>query len=176
MKIKAIVLAIVLSLSAGLAMAQYNYPTNPTPAGLQNTPYSNSQFLAAYNGTVSTRAVRENTSTETIYESFDHSVFQAVVVRFVDHDIAVDQTSSDFYADNDSVTTPITNRSTGSWGGHPYTYAYRVYTDDAGNSMSKRQRSIIVSSREVIFIEQITPASYNDQNEWLDFEYSLRIK
>ena len=175
MKLKVFVLSVVLLLSAGMAMAQYSYPTNPNPSGFQNTSYVTNQFSATFNSAVLVTTDRKNTSTETVYESYSHGVAQAITVRIVDHDIPVALSSSDFYVDQDPLNTPIVTRSTGTWGGSPFTYAYRTYIE-GGQTMSKRNRAIIVNAREVIFVTQLAPNSYDDQSEWFDFEYSLRTK
>jgi hypothetical protein len=175
MKLKVFVLSVVLLLSAGMAMAQYTYPVNPNPTKFQTTFYSNDQFLATFNSSVTVTIEQKNTSTDTIYQSFNHGVVQAISVRIIDHDIPVDVSSSDFYMNNDPLDTPITVHSTGTWGGRPFTYAYRQFTF-SGSVFSKRTRAIIVNAREVIFVTQIAAMSYDDQNEWFDFEYSLRVR
>ena len=164
MKLKVFVLSVVLLLSAGMAMAQYTYPVNPNPTKFQTTFYSNDQFLATFNSSVTVTIEQKNTSTDTIYQSFNHGVVQAISVRIIDHDIPVDVSSSDFYMNNDPLDTPIT-----------VTYAYRQFTF-SGSVFSKRTRAIIVNAREVIFVTQIAAMSYDDQNEWFDFEYSLRVR
>ena len=175
MKIKAIVLAFVLSLLAlgGIAWAN---------TGLQTTSYSTNNFSAQFNGPVTAGPVQrsqDNQSSNYVYTSFDTNVGQGVIVRFVDHDIPVDQTSSDFYANDDTSDGTITNQSTGMYQGHPYTYTGRAYTD-SGTEMFKRTRFIIVNSREVIFIIQIEPKQngnyLTNQPQWFDFEDSLNIK
>lgn len=168
---------IAFALLATLACAQY--PTGPN-TGKQTTPVSNQYFSVTFNGSIITDTSRstDNQSSNYAYASMDHDVIQIVIVRFVDHDIAADYTSSDFYANDDTTGGPgavIDTRSQDTWEGHPFTYTRRLYTDK-GVQTSKRTRYIIVNSREVIFVEQIAPAAYADHDEWLDFEYSLRIK
>jgi hypothetical protein len=171
-------IAVILALASSMVAAQINYPVNPNPSGLQTTPYSTSTFSATFNGPVKvldSYRSEDNQSSNTVYSSVNENAAQIIIVRFIDHDIAVNQESADFYADDDRVGGTITNRSTGSWEGHIYTYTMHHYVKD-GYALTQRCRYIIVNSREVIFIEQISSEDYNDQNEWLDFEYSLRIK
>ena len=157
---------------AGAALAQY--PTNPNPAGKQTTPYANNVFSATFNGAVTQATHAENTSTETMYASVADNIYQIVTVRYVDHDIAVDYTSSDFYVSNQTGCDSKTALSKDSWGGHPFSYDMCVYTEN-GVAWSVRSRFIIVNSKEVIFIQQHSLNTVDDQNIWFDFEYSLRI-
>lgn len=170
--------AVILALASSMVIAQTDYPVNPNPTGLQTTPYSTPNFSAIFNGTVKVSGVErseDNQSSNTVYSSLNNYSLQTIIVRFIDHDIAVNQASADFYADDDRVGGTITNRSTGTWEGHIYTYTMHHYVKD-GYSLTQRCRYIIVNSREVIFLEQISSEDYADHDEWLDFEYSLRIK
>lgn len=176
MKTVILMLAVLLS---SLAMAN-DYPVNPNPAGQQTTTFSNNYFSATFNGPVTDETKRNsgNTSTNYLFKSGPgtNGVYQIVDVRIVDHDIAADLSSSNFYADSDTGLGPVTDRSTNVWEGHPFTYTRRVKTYD-GEEYETRTRYIIVSSRVVIFIQQFAPTSLDtNQREWFDFEYSLRIK
>ena len=181
MRIKAIFFTLVLSLLAivGIATASPNF---------QTTPYSTNNFSATFNGPVTADPMQRSTdgqSSNYAYYSFNETtgVGQIVIVRFVDHDISVDYTSSDFYANDDTTGGVITNRSTTTYQGHPLTYTRHGYTED-GVQLSKRTRFIIVNSREVIFLEQIAPfVDYDqfptldgDKPQWVEFEDSLNIK
>lgn len=165
---------LALFLFAGIALAQ---------TGLQTTPYATNYFSATFDGPVDVQGpVRseDNQSTNYIYLSSSMTASQRIVVRFVDHDIAVDFTSSDFYANDDTVGGVITNRSQDYYQGHPFTYTRHHYTYN-GVEMSKRTRYIIVNSREVIFVEQFAPFvegpyGTGDQPQWFDFEGTLNIK
>ena len=175
MKIKAVVLALAFSLLGfvGVVMA----------GSFQTTPYSTNNFSATFNAPVTAEPVSrsaDNQSSNYTYWSATDTVGQSVMVRFVDHDIAVDFTSSDFYANDDSTGGTITNRSTDYYQGHPFTYTRRDFVQN-GVELSKRVRDIIVSSREVIFLEQVAPyvsgpAGTGDQPQWFEFEDSLNIK
>lgn len=175
MKIKSIVLTLVLSLLAIAGIASAN-------TGLQNTPYATQQFSAVFDGPVEVEAMQRSADGQSSnYSYFGHNgtVGQTITVRFVDHDIAVDFTSSDFYADDDKTGGVVENRSTGMWQGHPFTYTRRHYTDQ-GVELSKRTCYIIVNKREVIFVVQIAPYQIGpegtpDQPQWYDFVYSLNI-
>lgn len=177
MRLKSLMLSVVTLLLAAFAVAQYQYPQGPN-TGLQTTPYSNNYFSATFNGSIETSGALRNdngTSTSYIFQSVNHRVSQAVLVRILDGDIPVDYTSSDFYAHDDRTGGTVINRSQGMWEDHPYTYTCRTFIQD-NVEYSRRTRFIIVNSRMAIFITQTSLNSYNDQNEWLDFEYSLRIK
>jgi len=159
------------------AFALAQYPVGPN-TGFQTTSFSNSYFSAVFNGAVEAAAGQRNsanTSTTYVYSSSNANVSQSVLVRIVDQNIAVDTTSSDFYANSDNTGGEIRTTSHDVWEGHPFTYTFRVFTS-GGVEYSRRTRIIVVNSREVIFISQTVLNTYDDQNEWLDFEYSLRIK
>ena len=170
MKIKQIVLTFVLMLMGftGLIAA--------SPA-TQNTPYTNSEFSATFNGPVTLDPRTQEKSTEIIYQSEVDNVYQAVVVRHVNYDLEVSPANADFYADNDSMPAGDvpSDRSSGVYQGHYYTYLGHTFVID-GTTYTKRVRNIVVNAREVIFIEQITPQNLNDQQAWADFETSLNIK
>jgi hypothetical protein len=177
MKIKGMFLLFVLSLLsfAGIAMAN---------TGLQTTPYSTPTFSATFSGPVTADSAarnKQNTSTDYSYYS-GTATGQLVIVRRIDHDIDVNQASADFYADTDTTGGTTTNRSESTWQGHVFTYTRRVYVEN-GQTLSKRTRYIVVSPREVIFLEQIDVFTKADstedlaaQQQWFDFENSLDIK
>jgi|ERR1700733_3847729 len=178
MKIRLIVSTLVLSLLAvvGIAMAS---------TGLQTTPYSTGNFSAVFNGPVTADPVSRSTDNESSnydYYSFSAGVGQIVVVRQIDHDIPVDQSSADFYVNDDATGGTVTNRSNFTYQGHVGAYTRRIYMSD-GVQLSKRTRYIVVNSREVIFLEEITaigspsdPGDMAEQKQWFDFEDSLDIK
>jgi hypothetical protein len=161
--IKAFSLFFIVTLFAALTTAQ--------------TPFSNDYFSATFNGPVSTGSARQATSTTTAWYSGNNGVYQYVVVRVVDHDIAVNQTSADFYADTDTASGgAIENRSTDTWEGHPVTYTGRKYTDPQGFVMFKRARFIIENSRTVISIQQFALYSLDDKDQWQNFVSSLKTR
>lgn len=170
--LSSILAVLVLSLAA---LAQY--PEGPN-TGKANTPFSNTQFSATFNGAVIVKPASRNSNTATDYSflSQNDNVAELITVRIVDHDIAVNYESSDFYANDDRTggTVDTENTTHGTWNGAPYTYTYRTFTEN-GIVLVKRTRYIIANSREVIFIQQLTYKGYEDRPEWLDFEYSLRI-
>lgn len=176
MKLKAMFVTFVFSLLAfaGIALAS---------TGLQTTPFETPQFSATFNNTVTLEPAsrsKDNQSTNYVYTSYSdtNTTGQAVIVRFVDHDIDVNYTSSDFYANDDTSTGTVSNTSNGTYQGHPFTYTARKW-NESGVDLIKRTRFIIVNSREVIFIIQIAPDtnnSYGDREQWMDFENSLNIK
>ena len=174
MKFLSSILAVLVLSIAALAQ----YPEGPN-TGKATTPFSNAQFSATFNGTVTAKPAARNsdTSTDYTYVSQNDKVAELVTVRIIDHDIAVNYESSDFYANDDRTggTVDADNITHGSWNGAPYTYTYRTFTYGS-YELTKRTRYIIVNSREVIFLQQVTVKGYEDQPEWFDFEYSLRIK
>lgn len=184
MKIKGMFLALAFSVLALAGMAAAN-------TGLQTTSYSTNNFSATFNGPVTANAPKRNaanTSTDYSYYSFDAvtQVGQIIIVRFIDHDIAVSTESSEFYANDDTTPGPITNRSTDTYQGHPLSYTRRKDTE-YDTPISLRTRYIIVNSREVIFVKQLAPfvdyttlpnggVGLGDQPQWFDFEDSLVIR
>ena len=167
-------LALVLSASA---LAQY--PTSPN-TGAATTPYTTSVFSATFNGPVTAEdTVRntENTSTDQVFLSINSggTIAQAVTIRTIDHAIAVDYTSSDFYVNDLSGCDTKTNISQGSWDSRPYSYVFCTYSSE-GNTYTMRVRFIIVNSTTVVFVRQLALEANNDRDQWLDFEYSLRIR
>jgi hypothetical protein len=182
MKIKAITLTLVLSLLVivGIATASPNFQTQP---------FATNNFSAVFNGPVTETTIQHATNTDYEYYSASDGVQQQITVRFITHDISVDQTSADFYANDDaaggsgSTGGIVTNRSIDTYQGHPFTYTRR-HSFANGLDYAKRTRFIIVSAREVIFVTQVVPfqdlsttaAGNGDQPQWIDFEDSLDIK
>jgi len=146
-------------------------------SGFAQTTYTTSQFSAAFNGSVRVDTFSNPTNTNVRYQSTTpDGVTQAITVRTVDHDIAVSTASSDFYMSTDPTGGTVRGISRGTYQGHPYTYAFHDKVNEAGVvEYSVRVRYIIVSSREVIFIEQVAPETLDDQQEWFRFEASLGI-
>ena len=165
-------LALVLSVSA---LAQY--PTSPN-TGKATTPYTTGVFSATFNGPVTAKDSGRNTantSSDVTYVSSTELIAQAVVVRFIDHAIAVDYTSSDFYVNDLTGCDTKDNLSQGTWDGRPYSYVFCTYTT-GGQTYTERVRFIIVNSTTVLMVKQLALEANNDRDVWLDFEYSLRIK
>jgi len=160
----------------------------PVPEGLKLANYrtvsqsSNQAFDVTFagNGEVKTESGANDAGTSRSYawESSTSDVYQYVTVRIVNHDIAVDFTSSNFYANEDlkDGTNTELNRSTGYWQGHPFTYSAVSFVGGNGATLTTRTRYIIVSAREVIFISQTSLASFDDNAIWQTFETSLNIK
>jgi hypothetical protein len=179
-------LTLLIVFLSSFALAQY--PTSPN-TGKQNTLFANAQFSATFNGQVSVSETRRNgagTSSYQEYDSYESPVGQDITVKFLDHDIAVDLSSSNFYANGDfnriteingATDVRLIDRSTDVWEGHPFTYTNVIFTV-AGKTYTLRSRFIIVNSREALFINQLSPSDLDtaNRNQWLDFEYSLRIK
>jgi hypothetical protein len=167
-----LILAMVLSVSA---LAQY--PTSPN-TGKATTPYTTGVFSATFNGPVTAKDSGRNTantSSDVTYVSSTDLIAQAVVVRTIDHAIAVDFTSSDFYVSDLQGCDTKDNISKGYWDNHPLTYVFCTYTT-GGQTYTLRVRFIIVNSTTVLMVKQLALEANNDRDQWLDFEYSLRIR
>jgi hypothetical protein len=176
-------LGLVVLLAVPEVKANCEYST-VTKTGLQTTFYNTNNFSNTFNGPVTAKDVyrsADNQSSNYQYISYTDDVAESVIVRFIDHDISVDTTSSDFYADDDSSGGTIDSRRTGTWCREgtnqtiPFTYTHRTYTYN-GQQLQKRVRYIIAGPREVVFITQISKADYGDQAEWLEFANTLRIQ
>ena len=164
MKLKSLMLIAATLLLSVVSMAQ--------------TSYNNSYFGVTFNGGAVTTTINPNdagTSMNHNYISENVDFRQIVDVRLIDHDINVDLSSSNFYADQDSKRGTVVSRSTGTYQGHPFTYTFLKYTEN-GVVYSRRTRYIIVEPREVVFIEQISLMSFDDQSLWENFESTLNIK
>jgi len=151
--------------------------------------YATKDFSANFNGVISVSEPNrntDNTSTTITYSSSDATALEMVSVRFIDHDISVDTTSSDFYANSGLARTCPTNVATcrilddrtahGTYQGHPYTYTLIEMTYLTTNTKYwLRTRYIIVNSREAIFIDMLTLEGNSQESAgaWLN---SLEIK
>lgn len=168
MKLKSLLLITVLFVLSAFAAAQ-------------TTQFSNNYFDVTFNeGPVTAHTPSQNdakTSTNYAYSAENDVVFQDVTVRLIDHDIPTDYSSTNFYAD-DSLKhgEKEINRSTGTYQGHIFTYNCVTFVDDDGITYSTRTRYILINSREVYFIFQITRADYDDKAMWDQFEATLNIK
>jgi hypothetical protein len=129
----------------------------------------------------------ENTSITTFYSSSNETELDMVSVRFVNHDIPADTTSSDFYATETLARICPTNVATcrmllefesrSTYQGHPYTYVVTEITDTETSVVFwVRTRYIIVNSREATFIDRMTTKANSDQESSGAFLNSLDIK
>jgi hypothetical protein len=153
--------------------------------GMSQTNFSAPRFSASFNGAVETsKAARNtnNTSTSVQYTSTSGNVLESVTVRTIDHDIAVDSTSSQFYRANDTTGTLFpASSSDGTYQGHPYSYGC-AHFESNGITFWSMTRYIIVDSRTAIFITLIVPENdvqlSNNETlpEWVRFENSLSIQ
>ena len=163
MKLKSMFLAASLLVLSAFAVAQ---------------TFSSNYFDANFVGAVTSSNKRNdaNTSTDYMYNASNDNVVQYVISRVVDHDIPVDYSSTNFYANEDAQKGEVLSRSTGMYQGHPFTYLCIKYTTKAGYVLTERDRYIIIGPREVYFISQTSLASYDDNAEFLALENSLNIK
>jgi hypothetical protein len=163
-------LALTLALSFGAFAQTYNTAT----------------FFADFNGSVDVSNFSNETNTNVSYNSSANGVSEHIIVRTVNHDIDVNLTSSQFYRGNVKDVERIEKfDNDGTYQGHPFSYGYYVYNVD-GVRYVLRERFIIVSSREVIFIQMVIPENLSDSlpstpgtmtlKVWNDFENSLGIK
>ena len=162
MKLKSMLIAATLVLLTAFAVAQN---------------FTNNYFTATFTGTVQSSTVRNDANTSTNYDFSARSanLVQNIDVRLVDHDINVDYSSTNFYADIDAQHGTVQNRSTGTYQGHPFTYTCITYTSSTGSVLSERNRYIMIGPREVYFVTQTSLASYDDKAEWDAFESSINI-
>jgi hypothetical protein len=169
--VKSFVMTIILAVMLSVAAVAQNY----------STPV----FSADFNGAVSVNSFRndKNTSTRTRYTSVSGDVHEEVLVVAVDHDIAVDLTSSRFYRDQDAnvgetLTTDF--NSDGTYQGRVFSYGCFLSRFDGVNYI-RLTRYIIVNSRTALFISMSLPNSDARTSEgaiqaWVDFERTLVIK
>ena len=159
MKLKSMFLAATLFVLSAFAVAQN---------------FTNNYFSTTFVGTVETNQNRNdsNTSTNYYYDSRNANVMQSVDIRFVDHDIPYGTASTDFYANDDfnrmATSYPgatFSNRTTGVFQGHPFTYQVINYTYN-GTALTVRNRYVYIGAREVYFVSQTSLASYDDSSEW----------
>ena len=170
--IGSLILALVLSVSA---LAQY--PDSPN-TGKATTPYSTSVFSATFNGPVSILNVgrnNDNTSSDVAYTSDNGKIAQYAIVRTIDHAIPVNFTSSDFYVQHQTGCDTKTDLTQGTWDNRPYSYSFCTFSIE-GVKYTLRTRYIIVNPTTVLMIKQLAKEDDNIRDEWLDFEYSLRIR
>lgn len=165
MKLKSMLLAASMLVLTAFAVAQ---------------TFSNNYFDANFVGAVTSSTQRNdaNTSTNYFYNASDANVYQTIDVRLVDHDIPVDYSSTNFYADADARRSgvEVMSRSTGVYQGHPFTYLCIKYTNASGQVLTERNRYIVVGPREAYFVTQTSLASYDDNAEFNTLENSLNIK
>ena len=162
MKLKSMFLAASMLVLSAFAVAQ---------------TFSNNYFDASFAGAVTSATSRNNANTSTNYDytASTSNIFQDIDVRLIDHDIAVDYSSTDFYANIDASRGTVLSRSAGTYQGHPFTYLCVQYTD-GGSVITERNRYIMIGPREVYFVTQRSLSSYDDKAEWDAFEASLNIK
>jgi hypothetical protein len=144
----------------------------------QSTPYSTTVFSATFNGPVTVQAAERNnanTSSQVGYNSDNGAVVQFVVVRTIDHAIAVNFSSSDFYVDDQKGCESKKYITRGTWDNHPFTYDFCTFIVQ-GQRCTLRTRYIIVNPTTVILIQQASLEAYDDQSEWEFFEGTLNIR
>lgn len=154
----------------------------------QSTSFSTSAFSATFNGPVTATGPSRNianTSTYYQYKSYQNGIWEGVEVRTIDHDIAVDFTSSQFYRANETGTLAPEVNGDDYYQGHPFSYGF--FSDLKGKdgdtaTYERCERIIIVNSRTVIFIWMdmetggMRTANNTAFQPWVDFENSLDIK
>jgi len=164
MKTKSLMFVAVLLLSA-FAVAQ-------------STPYSNKVFSATFVGPVTETAAdrnMQNTSTSVFYNAAANGVYQSVSIRTVDHDIPVDQSSLDFYADGAAKNGYVQDdRKNVSLQGHIGIYINLHNTDITGTTR-RRVWYIIVSPRQVLALMTEGDATVDDGavTAWTTFTESF---
>jgi hypothetical protein len=109
------------------------------------------------------------------YNSDNGEVVQFITVRTIDHAIAVDFSSSDFYVNDEKGCESKKNITRGTWDNRPFTYDFCTFLVQ-GQRCTLRTRYIIVNPTTVILIQQASLESYDDQSEWEFFESTLNIR
>jgi hypothetical protein len=140
----------------------------------QRVNYSAPRFSASFNGAVKTWAKESDvkTSTNDYYSSETSGITELIAVRIIEHDIAVDNTSLDFYIGQTIKNGGTVVRSVYSTvQGHPAVTAL-IHKDDD----SQRWMYIMLDARTVLVLAQTTSWSTGDQTEWDAFVNSLVIK
>jgi len=120
------------------------------PASAQSVSYSTPLFSATFCGSqVGLENTTTDTATETVYSAHTPTSTCTVEVRTVGHAIAVDYSSSDFYA-NHVDWTRTSDITRGYQDGHVYSQADYANPD---HTSITRDRFIIVSPTEVITVK-----------------------
>jgi hypothetical protein len=122
-------------------------------------------FSATFNGPVKTFTDENEakTSNDDYYQSFNKGVEETVIVRHVNADIPVDQSSLDYYAGQATKQGEILDeRRNGTIQGHIYTYVnlHKHKIDNVEHR--KRLMAIILSPRLVMFVMVIAPPAQDD--------------
>jgi len=119
-----------------------------------------------------------NTSTTLMYQGIGGGVGQIVGVRILDGDIALDQSSLDFYAGtatNQGYT--LISRRDGNYNGHLSTFSKGYLTNPDGTQTIRRTWHILVTSREVIILMQSNLSTNETASDiWDKFTDSLVVK
>jgi hypothetical protein len=158
--------------------------------------YTGTRFSANFNGPVTTKTYSNSTNSNIEYDSNDGNVYEAVAVRTVDHDIAVNFTNTEFYRDHltgafssdqqASLDTKV--NADGYYQGHPYSFGAVTYFA-GGIWWHRYERVFIVDSRTAIFILITIPINEDTDvtavnngttgtvnTRWQQFENSLNIR
>jgi len=134
-------------------------------------------FDATFVGAVTSATSRSTANTSTNYDftASDTNIFQDIDVRLVDHDIAVDYSSTDFYADIDARQRRSARAVNRRVSGTPL-HLHLCEVHGRWSVLTERDRYIMIGPREVYFITQRSLASYDDKAQWDAFESSLNIR
>jgi hypothetical protein len=153
MKTQSLLLAVMVLLLSALAVAQSEKVTT-TPV-----------FSATFNGQVKTFTDENEakTSNDDYYQSFNNGVEETVIVRHVNADIPVEQSSLDYYAAQATKKGEILDdRRSGTIQGHIYTYV-NLHNHKIDNvEHRKRLMAIILSPRLVMFVMVMAPPVQDD--------------
>ncbi len=152
MKIRSVMFTVIVLLLSALALTQEKVTETPV-------------FSATFNGAVKTFTDENNakTSSQDFYQSFNKGVEETVVVRHINDDIPVDQSSLDFYAAQAAKHGEILDdRRNGAIQGHIYTYV-NVHNHKIDHVEHRRRlMAIILSPRLVILIMVTAPPDQDD--------------
>lgn len=142
-------------------------------AGAQSTPYSTPNFSATFNSPVTTSTDRNSDGTRSnyYYGAKNKGVEQLVCVRIIDHDIDLNKSSTNFYADQAAKGMTLEDRKDGTYQGHLYVLV-RVHDATA----QRKLWVILVNARTVIMFLQQAPVGADDSSDWSTLANSLIIK
>lgn len=172
------VLIAVLLLTA-FAAAQVDSPCVPTStktcnANVAPVPYETPQFKVTFNTKVYTWSEPNTpkTSLDYFYSSKAGDIEQMVTFRAVTNAIPVEQSSLDFYTQQQEKFGTLKSRRDIDFYGHLSTYL-ELYTTDG---RLRRFWLIIYDPHTVFVLMQLAPKEGNDNEDWNKFSNSFAIR
>jgi hypothetical protein len=157
------------------------------------TAFSGPRFSASFNGAVTSRTYNNATNSNVEYSANDGTIVTSVTVRTVNHPIAVNFESANFYHDQacGEGAKQVGDVNNAYYQGHPFAFSICAYTAKNDVPYYTMERVIIVDATTVIFIDMDVPQSIADVTDsqvtsasgkknafvgWVNFENTLTIK